>query len=132
MEQTLEIADRDFHGLCFVNLVDFDALWGHRRDVQGYADELEKFDINLGVLLGKLREDDLLMITADHGTDPTHTGTDHTRETVPLLCYSNRMESAGALKEQDTFGVIGATIAENFAVKKPEGLIGESLLSEMK
>lgn len=72
------------------------------------------------------------MITADHGTDPTHTGTDHTRETVPLLCYSKRIEGEGELKERDTFGVIGATIAENFEVQKPEGLIGESLLSELK
>lgn len=132
MKQTIEIADQDFRGLCFVNLVDFDALWGHRRDVQGYADELERFDVKLGELLGKLKDDDLLLITADHGTDPTHTGTDHTRETVPLLCYSNRMESTGVLMEQDSFGVIGATIADNFAVKKPEGLIGESLLSQLK
>lgn len=132
MGQTIEIADQDFRGLCFVNLVDFDALWGHRRDVQGYADELERFDVKLGELLGKLKNDDLLLITADHGTDPTHTGTDHTRETVPLLCYSNRMESTGELMEQDTFGVIGATIADNFAAKKPEGLIGESILSQLK
>ena len=79
MEQTIEIAGKDFEGLCFTNLVDFDALWGHRRNVEGYAQELEKFDQKLGELLQVLREDDLLIITADHGNDPTHTGTDHTR-----------------------------------------------------
>ena len=91
IEQTIEIAKRAFKGLCYVNLVDFDALWGHRRDVNGYARELEKFDVKLGELLSLLREDDLLMITADHGNDPTHTGTDHTREKVPLLAYSPSM-----------------------------------------
>lgn len=85
MEQTIEIAGRDFEGLCYVNLVDFDALWGHRRNVEGYAQELERFDEKLGVLLELLGEDDLLIITADHGNDPTHTGTDHTREKVRSL-----------------------------------------------
>ena len=78
MEQTIDVAKKDFHGLCFVNLVDFDALWGHRRNPSGYAQEIEKFDVNLGLLLDTLREDDLLIITADHGNDPTYTGTDHT------------------------------------------------------
>ena len=91
MEQTIELAQKDFHGLCFVNLVDFDALWGHRRNPQGYAEEIEKFDINLGKLLSLLKEDDLLIITADHGNDPTYTGTDHTREKVPFLAYSPSM-----------------------------------------
>lgn len=127
MEQTLEVAGEDFTGLCFVNLVDFDALWGHRRNPDGYADELEKFDINLGKLLDKLGDDDLLMITADHGTDPTYSGTDHTRERVPLLCYSASMEESGRLEEQDTFAVIGATIAENFGVELKEGMIGHPL-----
>ena len=77
MEQTIEIAKRDFKGLCYVNLVDFDALWGHRRDTEGYAQEIEKFDVKLGELLDLLKEDDLLIITADHGNDPTHVGTDH-------------------------------------------------------
>ena len=92
MEQAIEIAGRDFEGLCFVNLVDFDALWGHRRDVAGYAGELEKFDVKLGEFLPLLKEDDLLIITADHGNDPTHTGTDHTREKVPFLAYSPSMK----------------------------------------
>lgn len=131
MEQTLEIAQRDFNGLCFVNLVDFDALWGHRRDVQGYAQEIEKFDVNLGKLMGMLKEDDLLIITADHGNDPTHTGTDHTREMVPFLAYSPSMEGCGKLEEVDTFATIGATIADNFEVAMPEGTIGSSILDKL-
>ncbi|MDY3059733.1 MAG: phosphopentomutase [Fusobacterium sp.] len=131
MEQTIEIADRDFKGLCFVNLVDFDALWGHRRNPKGYAEELEKFDLNLGVLLGKLREDDLLIITADHGNDPTYTGTDHTRERVPFLAYSPSMKESGKLETADTFAVIGATIADNFEVEMPENTIGTSILEKL-
>ena len=99
MEQTIEIAQRDFTGLCFVNLVDFDALWGHRRNVTGYAQELERFDVKLGELLEVLKEDDLLIITADHGNDPTYTGTDHTREKVPFLAYSSSMKEPKKLKE---------------------------------
>ena len=132
MEQTIEIAEKDFTGLCYVNLVDFDALWGHRRDPIGYANELEKFDKNLGVLLEKLKEDDLLIITADHGNDPTYTGTDHTREQVPLLVYSPSLKEGGKLPETDTFGVIGATVADNFEVKMPEGTIGTSILEQFK
>ena len=132
MEQTIEIAKRDFEGFCFVNLAEFDALWGHRRDVKGYAQELEKFDVKLGELLGKLKEDDLLIITADHGNDPTHTGTDHTRERVPFLAYSPSMKEAGELEETDTFAIIGATIADNFGVKMPEGTIGHSILDKLK
>lgn len=132
MEQTIEIAKKDFHGLCFVNLVDFDALWGHRRDPKGYAEEIEKFDVNLGVLLNTMLEDDLLIITADHGNDPTYTGTDHTREKVPFLAYSpsmlNSAPGSRALPEMDTFAVVGATVAENFGVQMPEGTIGRSVL----
>lgn len=131
MEQTIEICGRDFKGLCFTNLVDFDALWGHRRNVEGYAQEIEKFDQNLGVLIEKLREDDLLILTADHGNDPTYSGTDHTREYVPFLAYSKSMGEGGKIPEQDSFAVIGATIAENFGVEMPEGCIGESILSEL-
>ena len=129
MEQTIELADTSFHGLCFTNLVDFDALWGHRRDPEGYAKELEMFDENLGILLKRLREDDLLMITADHGNDPTYTGTDHTREMVPLLCYSPSMKNKRELPVQDTFGVIGATIGENYDIQPEDHMIGTSLLS---
>ena len=128
MEQTIEIAGRDFTGLCFVNLVDFDAQWGHRRNVQGYAEELERFDVRLGQLLPLLRDDDLLILTADHGNDPTFRGTDHTREDVPFLAYSPSMQGNGALSDCDTFAVIGATIADNFGVAMPEGTIGTSLL----
>lgn len=132
MEQTIEIAGMDFEGICFVNLVDFDALWGHRRDPIGYAKELERFDVKLGELLEILREDDLLMITADHGNDPTYTGSDHTREQVPLLIYSKSMRESGALPETDTFAVIGATIADNFGVEMPEGTIGSSILKQIQ
>ena len=131
MEQTIEIAAREFTGLCFTNLVDFDALWGHRRDVAGYARELEKFDVLLGQFLDVLKEDDLLILTADHGNDPTYTGTDHTREQVPFLAYSPSMEKGKDLGVSDTFAVIGATIADNFGVPMPEGTIGTSLLRKL-
>lgn len=132
MEQTIETAREDFTGLCFVNLVDFDALWGHRRDPKGYAEEIEKFDVKLGALLDLLKKDDLLIITADHGNDPTYTGTDHTREKVPFLAYSPAMTGSGELPEMDTFAVVGATVADNFGVKMPEGTIGESILAMLK
>ena len=131
MEQTIEIAKRDFKGLCYVNLVDFDALWGHRRNVTGYARELERFDGKLGELLELLREDDLLIITADHGNDPTHTGTDHTREKVPFLAYSPSFRGRGRLEDAQTFAVTGATIADNFGVAMPEGTIGCSILDKL-
>lgn len=129
MEQTIDMQKKDFHGLVFTNLVDFDALWGHRRNADGYARELERFDEKLGIFLENMRDDDLLMITADHGTDPTFKGTDHTKEIVPLLMYSPSMKQDGKLSDQETFAVVGATIAENFGVKMPEGTIGHSLLS---
>ena len=114
-----------------MNLVDFDALWGHRRNVEGYGKEIEKFDKNLGVLLEELRENDLLILTADHGNDPTYNGTDHTREYVPFLAYSRRMKTGGPLENEDTFAVIGASIAENFGVKMPEETIGHSILDKL-
>ena len=132
MEQTIELLNRDFCGLCFVNLVDFDAKWGHRRNPAGYAEELERFDEKLGEVLEGLRADDLLMITADHGNDPTHTGTDHTREKVPLLAYSPSMKGNGRLAEQPAFAVIGATVADNFGVQMPPDTIGSSLLGELE
>ncbi len=128
MEQTIELAQTEFEGLCFTNLVDFDALWGHRRNVQGYADEIERFDAKLGELMPVLGADDLLILTADHGNDPTYTGTDHTREKVPFLAWSPSMQQGGAVPEQDTFAVIGATIADNFDITMPENCIGTSLL----
>ena len=131
MEQTIEICKKDFRGLCFVNLVDFDALWGHRRNVKGYAEEIEKFDKNLGVLLEELGQDDLLILTADHGNDPTYSGTDHTREYVPFIAYAKRMEEGGPLESEDTFAVIGASIAENFGISIPEGCLGNSVLYKL-
>nr|WP_297284176.1 phosphopentomutase [uncultured Agathobaculum sp.] len=130
MQQTNELCRRDFHGLCFVNLVDFDAKWGHRRNPDGYAREIEAFDCGLGELLAQLREDDLLLLTADHGNDPTYTGTDHTREAVPLLAWTLGMQG-GRLPNQDSFAVIGATITENFGVAMPDGTIGTSILSAL-
>ena len=131
MEQTIEICKKDFHGLCFVNLVDFDALWGHRRNVEGYGKEIEKFDKNLGVLLEELKEDDLLVLTADHGNDPTYSGTDHTREYVPFVAYAKKMEHGGVLENEDTFAVIGASVADNFGIDMPDGTIGKSILEEL-
>lgn len=131
MEQTIAIAQRDFSGLCFTNLVDFDALWGHRRNPHGYGEELERFDEKLGELLPQLRENDLLILTADHGNDPTYTGTDHTREKVPFIAYSPSMKQGGSLPEGDTFAVIGATIADNFGVEMPDGCIGETILQKL-
>ena len=132
MEQTLEIMDKDFNGLCFVNLVDFDALWGHRRNPKGYAKELEMFDVNLGKVLDKLNEDDLLIVTADHGNDPTYTGTDHTREYVPFLAYSPSMKNHGLLETSNSFATIGATVTDNFGVEMPKNTIGESVLDKLK
>ncbi len=131
MEQTIELAGKDFTGLCFTNLVDFDALWGHRRNPAGYGEELERFDEKLGEFLKRLRHDDLLMITADHGNDPTFKGTDHTREQVPLLVYSKSHKGSGRLETMDTFAVIGATVADNFDVPLPKGCIGTSLMSKL-
>ena len=132
MEQTIDVCKEEFTGLCFVNLVDFDALWGHRRNVEGYGKEIEKFDEKLGVLLECLSQDDLLILTADHGNDPTYKGTDHTREYVPFLAYSKRMQAGGPLPEAETFAVIGATVAENFGVDMQKGTIGYSVLSRLQ
>ncbi len=132
MEQTIDMAvNKDFTGLCFVNLVDFDALWGHRRNPEGYARELERFDGKLGELLPVLKPDDLLMLTADHGNDPTYSGTDHTREKVPFIAYAKNFTGSGPLAERDSFADIGASVAENFGVAMPEGTIGRSLLPEL-
>ncbi len=130
MEQTIEIAGMDFRGLCFVNLVDFDALWGHRRNPQGYAEELERFDEKLELLMEHMKKRDLLILTADHGTDPTWKGTDHTREDVPFIAWSPSMRNGmgGKIWGADSFGTVGATVCENFGVAMPEGTIGDSRL----
>ena len=130
MEQTIEIADKNFTGLCFVNLVDFDTNWGHRRNPIGYGEEIERFDVKLGELMAKLGGDDLLILTADHGNDPTHIGTDHTRENVFLIAYSPSMEG-GMMGDADTFAVLGASITDNFGVLMPEGTIGYSVLEKL-
>lgn len=132
MEQTIECLDQDFTGLCFTNLVDFDALWGHRRNPQGYAEELEKFDVLLGQFLEKMNEDDLVIVTADHGNDPTFKGTDHTKERVPFLAYSPSMKTSGRIDDQNCFAVIGATIADNFGAAMPKGTIGTSVLEQLE
>lgn len=131
MDQTIDYAKTDFTGLCFTNLVDFDALWGHRRNPQGYAEELEKFDVLLGQFLEKMKEEDLVIVTADHGNDPTFKGTDHTKERVPFLAYSPSMKTSGRIDDQNCFAVIGATIADNFGVAMPEGTIGTSILKQL-
>lgn len=131
MTQTLEVMQEDFEGLCFVNLVDFDALWGHRRDSKGYGNELEMFDQALGKVMENLHEDDLLFICADHGNDPTFSGSDHTREMVPLLAYSPSMKQQAILETKDSFGVIGATIADNFNIELPSYIIGTSILDTL-
>ena len=132
MEQTIECLDQDFTGLCFTNLVDFDALWGHRRNPQGYAEELEKFDVLLGQFLEKMKEDDLVIVTADHGNDTTFKGTDHTKERVPFLAYSPSMKTSGRIDDQNCFAVIGATIADNFGAAMPKGTIGTSVLEQLE
>jgi phosphopentomutase len=129
MENFIAYADKDFHGLAYLNLVDFDALYGHRRNPIGYRDALEEFDQQLGELMPKLTEDDLLIITADHGNDPTHEGSDHTREYVPLLAYSPKLKGK-ELPVRETFADIGATISDNFKVKKPP--YGTSFLGELE
>jgi phosphopentomutase len=115
---------RTFEGLVFVNLVEFDSEFGHRRDPLGYGKALEQFDVELGKLLPKLTKDDLLMITADHGNDPTHTGTDHTRERVPLFMVSPRFTQGRVLPERSTFADLSATILKNFKLNQPSHHLG--------
>jgi phosphopentomutase len=129
MDKLVESMDEDFTGLNFLNLVDFDALFGHRRDPKGYGEALEEFDARLPEVLEKLKDDDLLIITADHGNDPVHHGTDHTREFVPLMVYHKGIQKGKELNVGETFADIGATIAEIYNVKKPE--IGKSFLSQL-
>lgn len=129
MDKLIETLDMEFTGLSFVNLVDFDAMYGHRRDPIGYGKALEEFDARLPEVFAKMREDDLLIITADHGNDPVHAGTDHTREYVPLLVYSKRMESGQEIPIRETFADLGATVAENFRVKQPN--YGKSFLTDL-
>ena len=117
IEKTIDFMETQHGGLIFTNLVEFDSTWGHRRDVEGYAQGLETFDKGLGRILAKMQEEDLLIINADHGCDPTFRGTDHTREYIPVLMYHKKMEQGINLGILDTFADIGATIADNFGVK---------------
>lgn len=130
MDKMIDVAGTDFTGLSFLNLVDFDALFGHRRDPEGYGKALEAFDARLPELLEKMSETDLLILTADHGNDPVHHGTDHTREYVPLLVYSPAFAEGKKLPLRHTFADIGASIAENFNVTMPPN--GKSFMGELK
>lgn len=129
MKQCIDVSKQDFEGLCFVNLVDFDAKWGHRRNVEGYAQELEAFDVLLHDLIEHLTEDDLIIISADHGNDPTFKGSDHTREKVPFIAYSKAFKEGKVLPDQYGFGCIGATILDNFGIARDANRVGNSLLS---
>ena len=134
MDKTIiETKDNNFTGMCFVNLVEFDSEYGHRRDPIGYGEALERFDKRVGEMMKYMRDDDLLIITADHGNDPTWAGTDHTREKIPLLMYSPSFKNGRYLEERECFGDIGATIAKNFGLKLYDDLIGtpiEELLND--
>ena len=129
MDKLVQTLDMDFTGMSFLNLVDFDALYGHRRDPEGYGKALEEYDARLPEVFAKMKEDDLLIITADHGNDPVAPGTDHTREYVPLLVYSKNMSNGKEMPIRETFADIGATVAENFNVKMPK--FGKSFLKEL-
>ncbi|MCG7316876.1 MULTISPECIES: phosphopentomutase [Brevibacillus] len=129
VDKLLQSMQESFTGLSFVNLVDFDAKYGHRRDTEGYGKALMEFDARVPELLAALKENDLLIITADHGNDPTHHGTDHTREYVPVLAYYKNLETGKNLGVRETFADLGATIAENFEVKMPK--IGQSFLAQL-
>ena len=133
MDKTIdELLNHDFTGMCFVNLVEFDSEYGHRRDPIGYGEALERFDKRVGEFISKMREDDLLIITADHGNDPTWPGTDHTREKIPLLMYSPSIKNGRYLEERESFGDIGATILENFGLKMPSDLVGKPMMEVLK
>lgn len=130
MDKTLEIVKRDFNGLCFINLVDFDMVYGHRNDVEGYARAMTAFDKRLGELLPLLREEDLLIITADHGCDPATPSTDHSREYTPMLAYGDKIKKGVDLGTRESFADIGSTVLEWFGVSS-DGIYGKSFLKEI-
>ncbi len=130
IKKIVKLMKLNFTGLGFINLNDFDSKYGHRRDVEGYANSLVEFDKYLPNIVNSLKSDDLLIITADHGNDPTYIGTDHTRENVPVMIFSRMFKGSGELPYLQTFADIGATIADNFGVEKPK--IGKSFLSKLK
>ena len=129
MDITIEdVKNSDYNGLCYVNLVEFDSEYGHRRNVEGYKNCIEDFDKKLGELLSVLKEDDILLLTADHGNDPTWIGSDHTREQVPLIIYSSKIKDGQFIGETDSFADIGASILKNFDLEKPKYMIGKPIL----
>ena len=130
LNKLTDIMDKNFTGLCMTTLADFDSLYGHTRDVEGYAKALEELDVEIPMVINKLELDDLLIITADHGNDPTFQGNDHTRENVPVILYSRNFLEPKILPKLSTLADIGATIANNFDIRKPE--IGTSILEELK
>ncbi|OIJ15941.1 phosphopentomutase [Anaerobacillus arseniciselenatis] len=130
MDKLIETLEMDFTGISFLNLVDFDAIYGHRRDPIGYGKALEEYDKRLPEVFDKLQEGDLLIITADHGNDPVHHGTDHTREYVPLIVFDKEQQEPKDLGVRKTFADIGATVADNFNVKMPQ--YGKSFLENLK
>lgn len=130
VDQLLQVLNESYHGLAFINLVDFDSKYGHRRDPEGYGQALEDFDRRLPEIMDRIREQDLLIITADHGNDPTYKGTDHTREYVPLFVWSPALSDQGvSLGVRSTFSDVGATVADNFGLQAPQH--GTSFLPEL-
>lgn len=125
-----DVMEKNFTGLCFTNLADFDNLYGHKRDLEGYATSIEELDVEIPMILNKLNNDDLLIITADHGNDPTFKGRDHTRENVPVIIFGRDFKEPKRLEILDSMADIGATIAENFDIEPPE--IGTSFLEQLK
>lgn len=129
VDKLLRVLEQEFVGMSFLNLVDFDAVYGHRRNTKGYAEALEAFDRRIPEIIEKMQTDDLLIITADHGNDPTFKGTDHTREYVPVLVYAKNLVSNGALQNGGHFADIAATISENFSAQQTEN--GKSFLNQL-
>jgi phosphopentomutase len=129
INKILETINENFIGLCFANLNDFDSKYGHRRNIEGYANAIKEFDNYLPQIKEELDDNDLLIITADHGNDPSYKGTDHTRENIPVLIYSKQFKDTKHLKELDCFTDIGATIADNFNVTMPK--VGKSFLRKL-
>ena len=130
IKRIIEIEKEEFNGLCFANLNDFDSKYGHRRNIKGYAEAIKEFDNYLPEIKENLREDDLLIITADHGNDPSYRGMDHTRENIPVLIYSKSFEEPKRLNDLECFTDVGATVADNFNVKLPD--VGTSFLNKLK
>jgi phosphopentomutase len=129
IEETIKYTKTEFEGLCFINLVDFDMLYGHRNDVEGYAKALSYFDEKLPLILEGLQEEDILMITADHGCDPSTPSTDHSREYTPLIIYGKQLKPNCNLNTRNCFADIGASIVDYFEIRKE--IAGASFLAEI-